>query len=106
VTIEGYSWQLRSRMAAEYIAIHRDPWPELTAAFRDHGVETFSIYTDGSQVFMHSEVVSADSWRTAWSTEVHRRWGELMEPYIDLNKIRAPAVTPLHVVYHQPLATT
>jgi L-rhamnose mutarotase len=104
MSLEGYSWPLRRGAAASYIARHHRPWPELTPMFRDHGVATFSIYTDGDRVFMHSEVTDASSWPSAWETDLHQRWGKLVEPYIHVTDALAPAVTPLTLVYHQPRA--
>jgi len=46
---------VRPERIDEYVAAHRDVWPEMLEALRGAGVRNYSIFRDGNQVFGYFE---------------------------------------------------
>ena len=51
----------------EYVAAHRDVWPDMLQALKESGIRNYSIFRDGNQVFGYFEcddlAAAADSSR-------------------------------------------
>ena len=72
----------------EYVAAHRNVWPEMLDALRDAGIRNYSIFRDGNQVFGYFEtddVAATEEYLAA--REVSGRWQEAMA---DLLEERVP----------------
>jgi len=39
----------------EYVATHRDVWPDMLRALKESGIRNYSIFRDGNQVFGYFE---------------------------------------------------
>jgi L-rhamnose mutarotase len=76
----------------EYVAAHRNVWPDMLEALRDAGISNYSIFRDGNQVFGYFETddIAATEQHMA-SQEVSRRWQEAMA---DLLEERVPDAGP------------
>jgi L-rhamnose mutarotase len=79
--------RLRDGAFDEYVERHQAVWPELLEEIGRAGVQRMMIYVhDESTVFVYSEVTDEDTWKRLWESEIHRRWGELMEPLLEFGQ--------------------
>ncbi len=67
--------RLKPECVEEYLAMHRDTWPELVAAIRNSGFLEEYIYTIGCVVIV---IMKCESFKASverlLATEVYRRW--------------------------------
>jgi L-rhamnose mutarotase len=76
----------------EYVAAHRNVWPEMLDALRAAGIHNYSIFRDGNQVFGYFETEDiAATERYLASQEVVGRWQDAMA---DLLEERVPDEGP------------
>ena len=84
--------RVRPEKIDEYVAAHRNVWPEMLAALRDAGISNYSIFRDGNQVFGYFETDDIDATEEYMAAqEVSRRWQEAMA---DLLEERVPDAGP------------
>lgn len=67
----------------EYVRYHDNLWPELAEAIRAAGIKQITTFQHGRQLFLYSEVEDDGAWTRLWETEIHKRWGEVMEPLLE-----------------------
>ena len=77
----------------EYVAAHRDVWPDMLRVLKESGIRNYSIFRDGNQVFGYFE---SDDLAAAAAylgrQEVCARWQDAMA---DLLEERVPDSGPL-----------
>lgn len=88
--------------AGEYERRHRPVWPELEAAFVEHGVRTYSIFLDPdtNDLFGYVEITGEDQWRAIAATDVCRRWWRHMRDLMPTNPDCSPVSRDLREVFH------
>jgi L-rhamnose mutarotase len=68
----------------EYVAAHREVWPELLAALSEAGIRNYSIFRSGNQMFGYFE---ADDLEAAaeylGAQEVSARWQDAMAELLE-----------------------
>jgi L-rhamnose mutarotase len=68
----------------EYVAAHRDVWPEMLAALRGAGIRNYTIFRNGNEMFGYFE---ADDLAAAGAymagQEVNARWQDAMAALLD-----------------------
>ena len=76
--------------AAEYDALHADPWPDLIAALADSGFRNYSGFRRGAHVVYYGEYYPdmATVFRRMAEHDVDARWGKAFEDII--TTIRGP----------------
>jgi L-rhamnose mutarotase len=80
--------RVRAEKIDEYVAAHRNVWPEMLDALRAAGIRNYSIFRDGNQVFGYFEtddVAATEKYMAA--QDVSRRWQDAMA---DLLEERVP----------------
>lgn len=80
----------------EYVAAHRDVWPEMRAALTASGIRNYSIHLHGRQAFGYFEADDPVAALEAMgATEVNARWqdrmADLLEQRVDDD---GPALLP------------
>jgi len=71
--------RVRPDMLDEYVAAHRDVWPELLAALREAGIRNYTIFRNGNEMFGYFEsddLEAAGAYMAA--QEVNARWQDAM----------------------------
>lgn len=68
----------------EYVAAHREVWPEMLQALTDAGIRNYSIFRAGTDVFgyFESDDLAAAAAHMA-AQEISTRWQDHMAPLLD-----------------------
>ncbi|MGH2558935.1 MAG: L-rhamnose mutarotase [Thermomicrobiales bacterium] len=67
----------------DYIAHHRDVWPDLLRDLRAAGYRNYSIFADGLELFGYFECDDVEAAQTAMATsDANRRWQEWMTNFL------------------------
>ena len=68
----------------EYVAAHRDVWPEMLAALRAAGIRNYTIFRNGSEMFGYFEADDLAAAAAAMEAhEVNARWQDAMAELLD-----------------------
>jgi L-rhamnose mutarotase len=68
----------------DYVAAHREVWPEMLDALRGAGIRNYSIFRDGSRVFGYFEADDLDAaGRFLAAQPVCTRWQDAMAGLLD-----------------------
>jgi L-rhamnose mutarotase len=68
----------------EYVAAHRDVWPEMLDALRAAGIRNYTIFRDGDRVFGYFEADDLESaGRYMAAQEVSHRWQDAMAELLE-----------------------
>lgn len=77
---------------AEYDEAHRHVWPDLLSLFKEAGLRRYSIFRDGTELFLY---VEADDFRASWAMienhPVNLRWQQAMRPFFGEDRSRKGA---------------
>ena len=76
----AFTMRLKPGAMAEYKKHHDNIWPELVAEVRRSGIATITTFEADPVLFLISEITDLGAWNKLWTSHVHRRWGEDMEP--------------------------
>jgi L-rhamnose mutarotase len=75
----GFILHVRPDKVDEYVAAHREVWPEMLDALRAAGIRNYSIFRAGSQMFGYFEADDLDAAeRFLQGQEVSARWQDAM----------------------------
>ena len=75
----AFTMRLKPGALAEYKRHHDNIWPELVREIEKSGIARFFTFERDPDLFLFSEIDDPDAWDKLWGSEVHRRWGEIME---------------------------
>jgi L-rhamnose mutarotase len=75
-----FMMRLKPGALEEYKKRHDEIWPELVDEIRACGIKSMTTVVDGNTLILFSEIESDDAWARLWHSDVHRRWGEVMNP--------------------------
>jgi L-rhamnose mutarotase len=80
---EIYAWRavLKDGMRDEYIKRHDEIWPEMIAVLKEAGIENYSIWNAGNELFGYYECAKGIAFaaKTQERSPVVARWNEYME---------------------------
>lgn len=76
----AFTMRLKPGAMAEYRKHHDHIWPELVKEIERSGIATITTFEADPVLFLFSEISDPDAWNRLWTSEIHRRWGEVMEP--------------------------
>ncbi|GHU62962.1 hypothetical protein AGMMS49983_05390 [Clostridia bacterium] len=57
----AWTWNVKPECIEEYVAMHKDPWPEIMKAHTAAGIRNYSIFQNGSQFFYEYECDDPDA---------------------------------------------
>jgi L-rhamnose mutarotase len=80
----GFVLRVKPERIDEYVAAHRDVWPEMLDALRGAGIRNYSIFRAGNQVFGYFEsddLARAESFLAAQA--VSARWQAAMAELLE-----------------------
>jgi L-rhamnose mutarotase len=77
---KAFALKLKPGALDDYIYWHDNIWPELQQEIAAQGIAEITLFQLDDMIFLVSEVADADAWDRLWSSDVHKRWGKLMDP--------------------------
>ena len=99
-TRAGFTLRLKPGGLEEYVARHHRIWPELVAEMASHGVEQVTIFHANGRLFIYSEIADPSAWERLWNLDVHLRWAQELEPYLELAADGTPDAEDLTEIFH------
>jgi L-rhamnose mutarotase len=89
--------------AADYDAIHADPWPDMMAAIHDAGFRNYSGFRRGAHVVYYGEFYPdmGTVFGRIGQTEVNARWGKAFEGIITTITDAEGGLITAREVFHQ-----
>lgn len=82
---QAFFMRLKPGSLAEYKRHHDNIWPELVTELRRCGIRAITIFEDEPNLVLFSEIEDEGAWSRIWATDVHDRWGKLMNQYLEFN---------------------
>ncbi|MGI9252866.1 MAG: L-rhamnose mutarotase [Thermomicrobiales bacterium] len=79
---KAFLLRLKPGSLDQYVYWHDNIWPELIDEMVKQGIHNITLWNIDDMVFLSSEVENEDTWQKFWDTDVHRRWGEVMNPFM------------------------
>lgn len=85
---------------AGYREQHENIWPELVDEIERSGIAQITIFENDPVLVLYSEIRDREAWDRLWATEVHNRWGAIMNEYMAVDESGAPEFSELREVFH------
>jgi L-rhamnose mutarotase len=90
---------VRPERMEEYVAAHRDVWPEMLDALRGAGIRNYTIFRDGNRVFGYFEADDLDAaGRFLAEQPVCTRWQDAMAELLD-ERVPEAGAPPLEEIF-------
>jgi L-rhamnose mutarotase len=96
----AFTMRLKLGGLAGYTEHHANIWQEMVDEIERSGIAQITIFENEPVLVLYSEIRDPDSWDRLWASEVHERWGALMNQYMAVDETGAPEVTELCEVFH------
>ena len=96
----AFVMRLKDGGLAEYRRHHDNIWPELVAEIEKSGIAQITIFENDPMLVLYSEVYDEDAWNKLWSSEVHDRWGEIMNPLMFFGPDGKVDSTTVNEIFH------
>ncbi|MCY0888283.1 MAG: L-rhamnose mutarotase [Alicyclobacillaceae bacterium] len=96
----GFKLRIRPGTEAEYKERHKAVYPELLSAFEDYGIQSYSIFMDGTTLFGYIEADDPEAALRALDENLaNRRWQQYMSDIL-LADERGVTLCPLEEVFY------
>lgn len=95
-----FTMKLKPGGLPEYTRHHSEIWPELVAEIERSGIAQITIFAADPMLVLYSEIRDPEAWDRLWSSEVHARWGAIMNEFMAVDATGAPIVQELTEVFH------
>src|SRR5262245_36936493 len=79
----AFTMRLKPGAMKEYRHHHDNLWPELFREIGKSGIAQITTFEADPVLFLYSEIYDEDAWNKLWTSEIHRKWGEVMEPLMN-----------------------
>ena len=96
----AFTMQLKPGGLEEYRRQHDEIWPELVAEIERSGIGQITIFEADPMLVLYSEIRDPDAWDRLWASEVHGRWGAIMNELMAVDTTGAPMADELREVFH------
>ena len=96
----AFTMRLKPGGLAGWTEHHDNIWQELVEEIERSGVAQITIFENDPVLVVYSEIRDADSWDRLWASEVHQRWGAIMDEYLAVDEAGAPEAAELNEVWH------
>jgi L-rhamnose mutarotase len=96
----AFAMRLKPGGLAGYRKHHEEIWQELVDEIERSGIGQITIFEDDPMLILYSEIADEEAWNRLWATEVHGRWGAIMDEYMAVDESGAPIFGELREVFH------
>ena len=96
----AFTMRLKPDSLSEYKHHHDNIWPELVAEIERAGIASITTFQRGLDLFLVSEIADEAAWDKLWSSEVHKRWADVMQPLMHLREDGIVDAGDLTEVFH------
>jgi L-rhamnose mutarotase len=96
----AFTMKLKPGGLAGYKEGHDNIWQELVAEIEHSGIAQITIFENDPVLVLYSEIRDAGAWDRLWATEVHTRWGAVMNEFMAVDETGAPDFSELREVFH------
>ena len=97
---KAFMMRLQPGGLAMYKKYHDEVWPELVAEIERQGIAKITIFENDPVLVLYSVISNVEAWDRLWHSEVHDRWGVLMNPLMEFNSEGIVNSTELREVFH------
>lgn len=80
----AFTMKLKPNALAEYKRHHDNVWPELVREIERSGIASITTFQSDLDLFLISEIRNPQAWDKLWTSDIHRKWAEVMEPLMHL----------------------
>jgi L-rhamnose mutarotase len=91
---------------AGYREKHDEIWQELVDEIERSGIAQITIFENEPDLVLYSEITDSEAWDRLWASEVHGRWGAVMDEYMAIDENGAPLFAELREVFHLDTSAT
>jgi L-rhamnose mutarotase len=81
----AFTMRLKPGGLSEYKQHHANIWSELVEEIERQGIAQITIFERDPVLFLYSEIKDEAAWDRLWRTEIHDKWGEIMNPLMEFN---------------------
>jgi L-rhamnose mutarotase len=96
----AFTMRLKPGGLAEYRRRHDEIWPELVAEIERQGIAQITIFEDDPVLFLYSEINDPEAWDRLWASEIHDKWGEIMNPLMEFGDDGIVDSSEVREVFH------
>jgi L-rhamnose mutarotase len=96
----AFTMRLRPGGLAGYKERHDNIWRELVEEIERSGIAQITIFENDPVLVLYSEIADPGAWDRLWATEVHGRWGAVMNDFMAVDDTGAPDFSELREVFH------
>jgi len=96
----AFTMKLKPGAMAEYRKNHDEIWPELVAEIEKAGIASFTTFEADPHLFLYSEIHDVDAWDKLWTSEIHMKWGQVMEPLMEIRPDGIVDFGELNEIFH------
>lgn len=96
----AFTMRLKPGGLAGYKEHHDNIWHELVDEIERSGIAQITIFENDPVLMLYSEITDPDAWDRLWASEVHGRWGAIMNDYMAVDVTGAPDFSELREVFH------
>ena len=79
----AFTMRLKPGAMKKYRYHHDNIWPELVKEIERSGIARFYTFERDPDLFLFSEILDKDAWDRLWTSDIHTKWGKLMEPLMN-----------------------
>ncbi len=102
----AFTMRLKPGGLAEYRSWHDRIWPELVAEIEAQGIGQITIFENDPVLFLYSEIRDQEAWDRLWHSAIHDRWGEIMDPLMEMRPDGIVDSSEVREVFHLRTAAT
>jgi L-rhamnose mutarotase len=96
----AFVMRLKEGGLADYKHHHDNIWAELVAEIERSGIAQITIFENDPMLFLYSEIYDEAAWDKLWSSGVHDRWAEIMNPLMHFNDAGKVDSTAVREIFH------
>jgi L-rhamnose mutarotase len=103
---KAFLLRLKPGTLDQYVYWHDNIWPELQAEIANQGIAEITLYNLDDMIVLVSEVRDPEAWMRLWDSDVHHRWGELMNDFMHYRDVGVVDSRELKEIWHfEPAAS-